>query len=93
MNKVVPITTNPNSCYRCPNKCTDTTLFYCSTKYGNWCEDALDGPVGNSDYERRTQCCYSCGFLLCLPFTPIMCLYDIISYPVRRLVKCFSKAK
>jgi hypothetical protein len=70
-----------------------TKLWYMTSKYGNFCcSDVLDARQAQSDSESSKQCgeCL-CGGLI-FPFSPLLVLCDLISYPIRGLVNyCKNK--
>ena len=76
---------------KCSNNYTHTIPLYCTSKYGNFCvEKVLDAHQVVSDHDRNAQCCDCMAGFICFPFLPVMCIYDVITYPIRRLTKCFD---
>ena len=61
-----------------------TRIFPSFSKYGNFCtNDVLDVKPAVSDAERSKQCCDCMGGFILLPFTPVMIICDLVSYPFR----------
>ena len=80
---------NPESNPRKSWYCTNTKPLYCTSAYGNFCvEKVLDVGYAVSDHDRNAQCCDCMAGFICMPFLPAMCIYDVITYPVRRLANC-----
>ena len=70
---------------------TQSKPLYFTSTYENFCvEKVLDAKNAVSNRESNAQCCDCMIGFICFPFLPAMCIYDMITYPIRRLGNCYN---
>lgn len=68
---------------------TKTEIYPLCSKYGTLCNKVMSATTPRSDYESSQQCGRFLRGAIGLPFLPVFCTLDIISFPFRKIInKC-----